>query len=208
MGDVEGMLATFASLHGAGKVMTTTTDSYTAKLLDQITPGLTEVQNIEDTNIAREYKGDRPTVILLDGFDTPASKIDEAMKLLAPNGRLVVTKPLSGAGYMADNFWSTLQKKYPMYQILGKEQERSVETTQYIVIDKTRNTIGETEMGLSLSKIYSNEGTVGLDGLLAESETLRAKRIPVTPENAAVPFEGIRPEEQSFFTPIDNPYRL
>ena len=207
MGDVEGMLATFASLHGAGKVMTTTTDSYTAKLLDQITPGLTEVQNIEDTNIAREYKGDRPTVILLDGFDTPASKIDEAMKLLAPNGRLVVTKPLSGAGYMADNFWSTLQKKYPMYQILGKEQERSVETTQYIVIDKTRNTIGETEMGLSLSKIYSNEGTVGLDGLLAESEALRAKRIPVTPENAAVPFEGIRPEEQSFFTPIDNPYR-
>ena len=95
--DTDGTLATFAATSKADTIITSTTDSFVAGLFRNVLKNIVDkVEGIEPENLAREYKGKRPTVILLNAQSSSAQKIDEAMKVLAPGGRLVCVMKTSG----------------------------------------------------------------------------------------------------------------
>ena len=210
MSDKDGMLATFARLANAGNVATTAADGYTRKLLDQLLPGLTETHAIEETNVARQWEGNRPTVILIDGHSAAESQIDEAMKILAPNGRAVVAIPDYQYELMSRLFWHEIG--YNKYQVRDfKTKERVAAGTgeymHYFVIDKRKSTGASSEFGKTEISHDAATNMGSTDSLFAKIEEYAVTRHPVTPEHAAMPFEGTQPEERTFLTPIDNPKR-
>ena len=194
IGDNTGDLATFATTAGAASVDTITTDGWTRKMFDQMLPGVATVHNIDAYNLSREWTGPRPTVILLNVLDVGKQPIDEALKLLAPNGRLVFFDP---------------QGDQKMLQDLG---ERGVK--KYWDTLHSRNTIrhigwGDTKIGTIDKRKGSSEATVisvnDNDTLFAKVEEHRHARAPITESDIDAEFTGIGPGEQTFDQPISNP---
>lgn len=208
LNDKDGMLATYAEMHAAGKVMTTVSDGFIRKMFDQFMPGVTELHTIDEINLAREWQGDRPTVIMLDSFDDAPIQIDEAMKILAPGGRLVVSV-LQHSANLSENFWRAIQRKYKMSSFVANEQGGFLsKDTTFIVIDKTPNPVKKyQEPAKNFIPTNPTLGIVDTEAMFAEVQRQRVTRLPVLAENAAIQYEGATEAEQTIFTPLDNPYR-
>ena len=128
IGDDSGQLATFARAAGAASVETTNTDGYVRDLFQQVIPQAADaVHNIDADNLAREWTGPRPTVILLNVTEDYAQKLDEALKILAPNGRLVVIAPnvqtefLQMSQNRQDVYWNTLTTRNKVRRLLLRD---------------------------------------------------------------------------------------
>ena len=194
--DDNGELATFARAAGAATVETTNTDGYVRDLFHQVLPGVADaVHNIDPDNIAREWVGPRPTVILLNVVEDMAQKLDEAMKILAPNGRVVFLMPNTSTEFMGmgrqgmDTYWDLMYTRYNIRRL-------AVGGASAYVVDKRK--------GQGRSEIEKPKG-LSADALFAKVEEIRHDRHPLTEEAIGAEFTGVGPGEQTFTQPISNP---
>ena len=204
IGDTKGDLATLAKTAGAASVDTITTDGWTRKMFEQLLPGVAQVHNIDPDNLAREWVGPRPTVILLTPLTESDQMLDEALKLLAPNGRLVyldkdsnkLSRQFVTAGgtqvdvknQRIDRYWNTLKKRNTIRHIDYGPSSR------IMTIDKRKGSG-------SFDSVSQNDA----HALYAKVEEHRHARAPIAEADIDAEFTGIGPGEQTFDQPISNP---
>ena len=96
IGDTHGVLATMARRENKNAhIETIGVNSFTADLYSKKLPGVVDrMDAIDFRNLSHQWEGKRPTVILLDGevllSNLDITAVDEALKILAPHGRLLV----------------------------------------------------------------------------------------------------------------------
>lgn len=203
--DTDGTLATFARNAGARRVETVTTDGYTKMLFDDVLTGVADrVHDMSADNIAREWKGKRPTVILIDAIEYGYHKLDEAMKLLAPGGRVVVVSNSHSWAYAPSNYWSIMSSKYLVrqldvaegyYESYGRKRN-----TEYIIVDKQQGT-GRVEPVTITDPDHTKRG----DALFNEVEKIKKARAPILEADANIEYEGIERHEQTYTQPMTHP---
>ena len=135
--DTEGTLAAMARTSGAASVTTSTTNGFVASLFQNVMTGVVDkIEGIEALNLAREWKGKRPTVILMDAQSSAIGKIDEAMKVLAPDGRLVVTFNKFDIQTPIIDYLEVLGAKYTINA--ARDLGHNTRNTVYYTIDKAK----------------------------------------------------------------------
>ena len=213
IGDTHGVLATMARRENKNAhIESIGVDKFTADLYSKVIPGVVDrMDAIDYRNLSHQYEGKRPTVILLDGDELIStgdiSAVDEAMKILAPHGRLVVksrsfitkgkelwNEPLNMLGGYVNSDAKLLARKYRHTQFKSNDPGHSL----YTIIDKVNPSHKIPKIGDNYDDVvgyYTSKDFIG-----DERET----RIPVD-ENTIADYEGITPDEQTFAQPIGNP---
>lgn len=187
--DRDGTLATFARNSGARSVETAATDAFVVSLFKELMPDAVDnIHSVEASNLARLYEGKRPTVILINPIGDVGKKIDEALKILAPGGRLVL-----GGKRFAKGSIETLSDKY-------RAQEVVESGVTYYVFDKVDSAVGGVHPWysqiLDATTQHSKE---------SETQQVRNARQPVVDADIDVEYTGITPSEQTFIQPISPP---
>ena len=185
-------------------------DNFTADLYSKKLPGVADrMDAIDFRNLARQWEGKRPTVILLDGeallSRSDITAVDEALKVLAPHGRLVVKSRMfvsSGRRLEAEPLDITERGNVDV-RLLAKKY-RSVQHHQegefYTIIDKVEP---DYKKPPNAKEYYGDR--VGYFNKQDFVEDERATRIPAVADDAGADYEGVSPDEQTFYQPISNP---
>ena len=129
IGDTHGVMATMARrANRNAHIETIGVNSFVADLYSKKLPGVVDrMDAIDFRNLSQQWEGKRPTVILLDGeallSKEDITAVDEALKILAPHGRLLVKSRMfasSGRERWNEplNMASSSQSRH---QTLGKE---------------------------------------------------------------------------------------
>ena len=206
--DTEGTLASMARTSGAASVTTSTTNGFVASLFQNVLTGVADkIEGIEAMNLAREWKGKRPTVILMDAQSSAIEKIDEAMKVLAPDGRLVATFNKFNIQTPLIDYLEVLGAKYTINA--ARDLGQNTRNTVYYTIDKSKpptktlipfiqenwlNEIPDSREETATPEEYTN--------FFNYIDRIREQRRPPVPDQD---FTGVSQEEQTFRQWISNP---
>ena len=192
--DREGTLATMARNSDAGVVETIHHDNFYQALVDGVANGAVDkIHNIDYANLAREYRGNRPSVVMISGGGADfVAMIDESLKVLSPEGRLVAYSGSSRG--LSPAQITQIAIRYKVTEI-----KQGFSGGVYYIIDKQPlGTLGSFEM-IQTATIDN------MDQKIFESvQKVRENRAPLT-ETAAQPFEGAAQTDEIFDQSIVHP---
>ena len=174
-------------------------------------PGVVDrIRPIEALNLAREWDGKRPTVILMAPLEMPSGKIDQAMKILVKDGRLVSigrSTPIMKAGLSynplasegdSPYLWGEIGKKY-RHKMMDHGDVNTNALSMHLV-DKTPP---DPSMPSTPPNIISDKDVAKF---YDQIEDLRKERVKLTPDLLDFDHPGILSDEQTFDQPISNPW--
>ena len=212
IGDAHGVMATMARRENRNAhIETIGVDRFTADLYSKKLPGVVDrMDAIDFRNLSRQWEGKRPTVILLDGeallSRADISAVDEALKVLAPHGRLVVKSRMfvsSARRWDAEPLNMGLSTN-PDIKLLAEKyrnvQHGLVGGEYYTIIDKVEPSYKKPKDQKNYYGIYTG---YFLEKDFVEDE--RATRLSAITDDADAEYEGVSPDEQTFYQPISNP---
>ena len=197
--DQEGTLATMARNSDAGVVETIHHDNFYQALVDGVANGsVDKIHNIDYANLAREYRGNRPSVVMISGGAGFISMIDESLKVLSPEGRLVAYSG-SSRGLSPDQI-TQIAIRYKVTEI-----KQGFSGGVYYVIDKQPiGTLGSFESFQTATIDNMASGTINDQKIFESVQKVRENRAPLT-ETAAQPFEGAAQTDEIFDQSIVHP---
>ena len=214
IGDTHGVMATMARRENRNAhIETIGVNSFMADLYSKKLPGVVDrMDAIDFRNLSQQWNGKRPTVILLDGEALLSRKdiaaVDEALKILAPHGRLLVkSRMFTSSGRES---WNSPLDMTPLGSSINPDirhlakkyrnvQHGLVGGEYYTIIDKVEPSYKNPA---NQKDYYGNHVGYFLESDFVEDE--RATRLPATAD-ADAEYEGVSTDEQTFYQPVGNP---